>query len=219
MCACWKKPGGKMTSAVPADPPLYGLVLAGGRSRRMGADKSGLRYREDTPHAGYTARLLEPLCVRVFYSCRADQAGDPLFAAGSVLCDVFPDWGPLGGILSAQQRFPHAAFLVLACDLPFLRDEPLQHLLAHRDAGQVATAFHHPVRQRPEPLCAIYEPRFAAAALPWARQGVLCPTQLLLRLEARLIPPPDARFLENANRPEDYQKAKATLATEMSAHA
>jgi molybdopterin-guanine dinucleotide biosynthesis protein A len=62
-----------------------------------------------------------------------------------------------------------------------------------------------------EPLCALYEPRFAEAALPLAQAGCLCPTEILSRLDVRLLEPPPGEFLANANHPEDFARARAVL--------
>ncbi|MCL4693819.1 MAG: NTP transferase domain-containing protein, partial [Candidatus Hydrogenedentes bacterium] len=52
--------------------PLYGLVLAGGKSTRMGQDKSALRYY-DKPQVAHCLEMLGQFCKRVYVSCRADQ--------------------------------------------------------------------------------------------------------------------------------------------------
>ncbi len=201
---------GRVAEGVPRPVELYGLVLAGGRSRRMGRDKSALNYRGE-PHARYTADLLSPYCERVFYSCRADQADNPLFADHPKIADVFPDQGPLGGILSAFAAHPDAAFLVLACDLPFLDAETLKNLIRGREPRKIATAFFNPERGKPEPLCAIYEPAYAIEAGKFSGQGVNCPTKILEQSDVHLIPLSSARLLENANHPEDYELARAKL--------
>ena len=192
-------------------PPVYGLVLVGGRSRRMGKDKALIPYHEEAPHGGYTAGLLSRLCENVFYSCRPDQSEDPVFSDWPKIPDAFSGWGPLAGVLSAQCLYRHAAFLVAACDLPFLAAEDLAFLLEHRNPKQVATAFRNPVRRLPEPLCAIYEPSFREAALDLAEAGCHCPTDILVKLNASLVHPLRADFLENANHPEDYERALALL--------
>jgi len=207
-------------------PPLYGLVLAGGKSRRMGRDKSALAYRQDArgdgvPHARYTADLLARVCEQVFVSCRAEQAGaagaaqDPALAGLSLIPDAFDIGGPLNGILSAQQAHPGAAFLVAACDLPFLNAYALAQLVRERNPLHAATVFHNPVRDSLEPLCAIYEPGFLEISEPSMKIGLSCPTKILSALaearEIEVLEPASAEFLENANHPEDYERARAAL--------
>ena len=210
-------------------PPLYGLVLAGGHSRRMGRDKSVLVYRRDergkeVPHTRYTGELLARVCDRVFYSCRADQvdlatgaATDPALAGLPMIPDSFDIGGPLNGILSAQKAYPQAAFLVAACDLPFLSAYALAQLVRERNPLHAATVFENPERQALEPLCAIYEPGFEGLAEASMKIGLTCPTKILSALyengEVERLLPTSAEFLENANRPEDYERALAALAT------
>ena len=50
------------------------------------------------------------------------------------------------------------AWLVLACDLPFLDRATLQHLIAQRASARLATAYRSSSDGQPEPLCAIFEP-------------------------------------------------------------
>jgi molybdopterin-guanine dinucleotide biosynthesis protein A len=201
-------------------PPLYGLVLAGGRSRRMGRDKTVLAYRRDergdgVPHARYTGDLLARVCDRVFYSCRADQVNDPALAGLSLIPDSFDIGGPLNGILSAQKAHPEAAFLVAACDLPFLSAYALAQLVRERNPLHAATVFYNPERESLEPLCAIYEPGFEGLAEASMKIGLTCPTKILSALsdggQVELLQPASAEFLENANRPEDYERAVAAL--------
>lgn len=198
-------------------PPLYGLVLAGGRSRRMGRDKGALAYHGDVPHARYTAALLARVCDAVFVSCRADQSEDPSLASVKELpriADTLEYGGPLNGILSALKAHPDAAFLVAACDLPFLSAFALARLARERNPSMPATAFWNPAREALEPLCAVYEPGFAEAAEASVRLGLTCPTKILDALDIEILRPSeslDAGFLENANRPEDYARARARL--------
>ena len=208
-------------------PPLYGLVLAGGRSRRMGRDKSMLAYRLDervneVPHARYTGELLARVCDRVFYSCRADQVDaatgastDPALAGLPLIPDSFDIGGPLNGILSAQKAHPEAAFLVAACDLPFLTAYALAQLLRERNPLHAATVFDNPERGMIEPLCAIYEPGFEELAEASMKIGLTCPTKILSALaeggQIEILRPANAEFLANANRPEDYEQALAIL--------
>jgi len=197
-------------------PPLFGLVLAGGRSRRMGRDKAALTYRDGVPHVRRTADLIGAVCERVFVSVRPDQAvGDDAALASlpdSVgrIPDAFDIGGPLNGILSALKAHPQAAFLVVACDLPFLSAESLAALVAAREASRPATMFENPLRENfLEPLCAIYEPSYAEQAGAVMIQGLTCPTKIGNALPVHRLRPVDALFLSNANTPEDYARARA----------
>jgi molybdopterin-guanine dinucleotide biosynthesis protein A len=190
----------------PNVAPLFGLVLAGGRSRRMGRDKAALAYQDGVPHARRTADLLTEVCERVFVSCRADQESDPTLAGLERIPDTFEIGGPLNGILSALSAHPGKAFLVAACDLPFLSAEALATLVAARDMTKAMTVFENPVRDNfLEPLCAIYEPGYAEQARTVMTQGLTCPTKIANALDVQRLSPDDALFLHNANTPEDYK--------------
>jgi molybdopterin-guanine dinucleotide biosynthesis protein A len=190
--------------------PVYGLVLGGGRSERMGTDKAALEYH-GKPQTRRCLELLAPFCDQAFVSCRAEQTGEGAFAGLPQIHDSFLGFGPLGGILSALRAHPGAAFLVVACDLPFLDADALRSLKAGRDSLKVATAFAGPQNGLPEPLCAIYEPRAYARALQLMGQGLDCPRKLILNSSAALLTPPDARALRNVNDPGEFREARASL--------
>ncbi len=189
---------------------LYGLVLAGGRSRRMQRDKAGLEYA-GKPQLARAMDLLEPLTERRFVSVRADQLDDPQRAAYNTIVDRTPDLGPIGGICAALQAHPQHAWLVLACDLPFLDAATLRHLITHRAPARLATAYRSRVDGLPEPLCAIFEPRSRGPLEAWIAQGKKCPRALLSQDDVELLELPHPRALDNVNTAEEYSSAVFAL--------
>ena len=185
-------------------PEVYGLVLAGGRSTRMGRDKATLEYR-GRPQVDVARDLLAGVCARLWVSCRPDQQG----LTGALLHDRYDNIGPLAGILTAMDAHPDAAWLVLACDLPFLDRATLEFLVAHRDATKPATAFRGRIDGLPEPLCAIYEPAMRAILHQFVREGLTCPRKALIRSGTHLLDLPNPFALENANRPDEAERAQA----------
>src|ERR1700722_7702074 len=113
-------------------PPLYGLVLAGGRSTRMQRDKATLSY-QGRNQLDRAMDLLGACVAQAFVSVRADQRADPARARYAQVVDTRDGLGPLAGIVAAQALKPDAAWLVLACDLPYLDARGLQFLIEHRD--------------------------------------------------------------------------------------
>jgi molybdenum cofactor guanylyltransferase len=112
--------------------PLYGLVLAGGRSTRMQRDKATLSY-QGRNQLDRAMELLASCVAQAFVSVRPDQAADPLRARYPQVVDAHEGLGPIAGIAAAQALKPEAAWLVLACDLPYLDKTTVAHLIAHRD--------------------------------------------------------------------------------------
>lgn len=190
--------------------PLHGLVLAGGRSTRMGHDKAALQFdgREQLTRA---LDLLAPLVARCFVSVRPDQRADPLRAGYPQILDR-PDGptGPLAGIRAAQLACPDAAWLVLACDLPLLDAATLQLLITSRDPARTATAYRSSRDGLPEPLCAIWEPASAGSVATFVAAGRDCPRKFLIQSDTLLLDQPNARSLDNVNTPEDLAAAAAT---------
>ncbi|GAA0893108.1 hypothetical protein GCM10009122_27870 [Fulvivirga kasyanovii] len=154
------------------EPELYGLVLIGGESRRMGRDKSLISYHA-TDQRKYSFDLLSDYCSKVFLSCNADQAKNIELP---FITDSNNYKGPLKGVLSAQEKFNDVAWLVLACDMPFVDAEVLSMLVTHRDPNAMATCFYHGF---PEPLCSIWEPHAYAALIHFVNSGNLRPRHFL----------------------------------------
>jgi molybdopterin-guanine dinucleotide biosynthesis protein A len=171
----------------------------------MGRDKAALQYG-DKPQAVAAYELLSGCCARVFLSCRQEQRADL-----PAIYDVVENIGPMGGILSAFAAHPDKAWLVLACDLPFLTEATLRDLIAHRDASQLATAYRSAHDGKPEPLCAIYEPAIAERLREFVRDGEQCPRKALIKLAVPLLDLPEARALDNVNHPHEFDEARAAL--------
>ena len=192
--------------------PLHGLVLAGGRSSRMGRDKAALEYAGRSQLERAFA-LLDPLVARCFVSVRADQQADPLRTRFPQVVDAVPGLeGPAAGILSALRAHPGAAWLVLACDLPFLDAGTLQHLIAHRDPTRPATAFRSSHDGLPEPLCAIYEPAALGPLEAFVAGGRNCPRKFLIQSNILLLDQPRAEALDNVNTPTELDAARTRMA-------
>ena len=189
---------------------LYGLVLAGGSSTRMQRDKAALQYQGRT-QLDRTLELARRHTAEAFVSVRAEQTTDPTRSRHRMIVDSVADKGPIAGIRSAFAVHPQAAWLVLACDLPFLSDAVVESLLRERDASVFATAYKSAHDGLPEPLCAVWEPASAAALADYQAAGGHCPRKFLLRHAARLLEPLDARALDNVNTPQEYAQALAAL--------
>lgn len=191
--------------------PVYGLVLAGGHSTRMKKDKGALNYH-GIPQRDYAARLLAKFCDRVFVSCRPQQniefTNFDKHTAPKLIHDQILNIGPLGGIISAQREFPQAAWLVLACDLPYVQAETIQSLIKARNPFRVATTYINPDNRMPEPLCAIWEPKSYHAIMDFISLGYECPRKILLNSAAHQILPNSKYELANINIPEEFDKAK-----------
>src|SRR5579862_8912784 len=130
-----RRPGAAALNAAP----IYALVLAGGRSTRMQRDKAALTYHGRT-QLEWAVSLLQSHAQRVFVSVRPDQTTDPVRARFDQIVDTQENLGPIAGIMAAQAKHPEVAWLVLACDLPFLDNATLTHLIAARQPQRLATA-------------------------------------------------------------------------------
>lgn len=194
-------------------PPLFGLVLAGGASTRMQRDKATLSYH-GKPQLTWAYELLSPWCATTFVSVRPEQRDEPVRAGLPQIVDRQPGIGPIAGIAAALQEHPKAAWLVVACDLPFLDESTLRHLVAERDPSRLATAYRSSHDTLPEPLCAIWEPQAREAVLEYIATGKQCPRKLLINSDVRLIDLPDGKALDNINTADEYASAAAVLSAQ-----
>jgi molybdopterin-guanine dinucleotide biosynthesis protein A len=191
-------------------PALFGLVLAGGASTRMRTDKALLEYHGQ-PQVRWAFELAARSCAATFVSVRPDQRQDSFRAGLPQIVDRQPGIGPIAGISAALLEHPKAAWLVLACDLPFLTEGTLQHLIAHRDPHKVATAYRSAHDGLPEPLCAIWEPGAREGVLAYIASGKQCPRKFLINSDTALLDLPEPAALDNVNTREEFESATAQL--------
>lgn len=195
-----------------------GIILAGGRSRRMGTDKALLDLG-GRPVIAHVAGRLAEVCAEVLV-VGADPARYA-FLGLPVVPDAFPGLGPLGGIHAGLAAMSRPAGLFVASDMPFLRPSLLRHLAeAGRGAagGVPADAVVPRLHGRPEPLCALYrrslEP--VAARLLASGGGAVAALFDAEGVRVAWVDEADLRRLDpelssfwNLNTPEDYRRAVA----------
>ncbi|MDC6406981.1 MULTISPECIES: NTP transferase domain-containing protein [Maribacter] len=189
---------------------IYGLVLSGGKSTRMGQDKGLISYH-GVPQREHIYHLLEDVCDRTFMSIRHDQQGDipPTF---NTILDKDEFRGPYNGLLSAHKEYPDVAWLVLACDLPLIDQESITELIEKRDTKKMATAFAQRENPLPEPLCAIWEPEALRTSISYLEAGNgTCPRKFLINNDVLLVFPKRPEVLLNANSQEEYKEAVQKL--------
>jgi molybdopterin-guanine dinucleotide biosynthesis protein A len=195
---------------------INGLVLAGGKSTRMGRDKGSIEWHGKEQQY-YIADLLMTLCNEVFISKRiAEEQTNNNY---EILTDTYTGIGPYGAILSAFKFNPTIAWLVVACDLPLLDKKTLEYLIKNRNLNSIATTFHSPHDNLPEPLITIWEPKSFSVLLSYLDNGFTCPRKVLIKNDnVHIIQPQNADALMNVNTPEDFTQAENIINKEKQLH-
>lgn len=184
----------------------YGLVLAGGESRRMGRDKA-LLVRDGKTQLAHISALLGQVVDRVFVSTRAEQQFDAERSRFEQIVDRRDGIGPVAGILSAMEEYPDVDWLVVACDLPNIDEPTLSYLLENRSLTQAFTAFKSSHDDLPEPLCALYRVGSAAIIREFVDASMVCPRKILIRSDTKLLVQPNPVALDNINTPDDLDRS------------
>jgi len=182
---------------------VKGLVLIGGKSTRMGTDKSDLVYFGKSQKE-HLKELLQSNQLTTFFSVQAASENP------TEIHDTFLNLGPFGGICSAFQKDPNAAWFVLATDLPFVNNELIQLLLSKRNPSKIATAIKGRGKEFVEPLITIYEPKSYPILLQYLAQGYSCPRKMLINSDVEIVEVDDD-LIRNINTPEEFEVAKKQL--------
>ncbi len=202
---------------------LYGLVLAGGKSSRMGLDKGLIAYR-GRPHREWLADLLSPVCEAVCISVNVDQArvigADARIGRHAIVVDdVRYDPSPMGALLSAHAQHPGASWLVLSCDLAYFDAHCRDALLAARDERGPGVAYRIAELNQPHPLAAIYEAAFVARLPKIYSGGERSLRRAFAGAGARMIDADDGDCLRGVDTPEEMRLARAALCVGASQYA
>ena len=189
---------------------IWGLVLSGGMSKRMGQDKALIEIDGNT-QLNKTHTLLQNHLPEVFVSSRADQSADNERKKYKQIYDVYNNIGPLAGILSAMHEHPEVDWLVVACDLMNLDDKTIDYLIENYHPKDKIIAYKSEYNGLPEPLCAIYSASAKSLLDESVNRKVICPRKILINSNAKLLTQPNPSALENFNTPEDLHLQKREL--------
>lgn len=187
-------------------PPTIGLILAGGRSRRMGTDKA-LVTLAGRSLAAHVIERLAPQVDEVVISSNAPRVDFGV----SVLPDVLGGYcGPLAGVHAALARFPDAAVVSVAVDLPLLPRD----LVARLKAGWNGVRCRYAVCGDRHALAILWPPGFANSLWDYLTQGRRSVSDWLER-HGEPVPVPsdgDADLRLNINTPADLARAVGLVA-------
>ncbi len=192
--------------------PTLGVVLAGGRSRRMGRDKAALLL-DGRCFLDHVAQAMRSLVDEVVVSVA--WRGDASAERYRFVEDALPDRGPLGGLLSVLDRVDAGRLLVAPCDAPGLTSSVFETLLAHADRAAVVVAAD---QSHEQPLIGCYDASIRSELrdyLSTGRRSVngFLGTQHVLRLRLDLrVPRYHHSMLLNINTPLELQRMLALLA-------
>jgi molybdopterin-guanine dinucleotide biosynthesis protein A len=183
---------------------MVGIILSGGKSRRMGTNKAFLEF-DGERLIDRTVRLFRDLFSEVIIvtSSPLDYFDQP----AAVVTDILPERGALGGIYTGLFHAPGEQAFFAACDMPFLNPAFIAHMVQHASGYDIVV----PVTSAgPQPLHAIYARRL----LPVIR-GLLDRDRLkitgfygghrILEIPSTVQEAfdPDGRMFVNINRPSD----------------
>ncbi|TDE18717.1 molybdenum cofactor guanylyltransferase [Dyadobacter psychrotolerans] len=189
---------------------LFGLVICGGESSRMGSDKGTLTYYEK-PQRYHVYDLLTPLCNKVFLSCNKTQAGS-ISGHYLVLTDLseFENIGPIAALLTAFNLYPEHNFLVAGCDYPFLQESDFRNFLSQAGRKCIAAAFYNS-QDKYEPLLAYYSSKAGALLREHFNNKEYSLQYFLKKINAEKFIPDDPKVMISVDTPKEYVAAQALI--------
>jgi molybdenum cofactor guanylyltransferase len=177
------------------------IIMAGGKSSRMGRDKCLLPI-DGRPMIQYIADRLRPHFARLVVS--ANGAGRYPFLELDVVPDRIPGRGPLMGLASALEASRHDLNLVIACDVPGFDIAFVRRMLRESEGYEGVV----PVTEEGhlEPMCAVYRKEVASALNEAIASGEKKIKDALTRCRINYIEASDPAPFRNINTVDDYEE-------------
>jgi len=129
---------------------ISGILIAGGKSSRMGESKAFIRYKSKFLYE-YPLEILDSFCDEVIIS-----ATDPRYnhLKYRVIADEIPGKGPIGGLYTCLKEIRSEQALVLPCDVPLLNKDHINLLLEESEKFEISLFQNE--KELPEPLIGVY---------------------------------------------------------------
>jgi molybdopterin-guanine dinucleotide biosynthesis protein A len=112
---------------------ITGIILAGGKSSRMGNDKGLLQFQEKS----FLERSIEALKPIVSEIIIVSNNKEHDVLGTKRVEDIFKDAGPLAGVYTGLKHSKNQKNIVLSCDIPLINTETLQLLLQEKEVSEI----------------------------------------------------------------------------------
>jgi molybdopterin-guanine dinucleotide biosynthesis protein A len=190
---------------------VTGIILAGGKSRRMGMEK-GLVEFNGKALIDQAITVLKDLCSEILISSNSscyDHLGY------KVVPDLVNDSGPMGGIYSCLRESKNRVNLVLSCDLPFVTVDIFNHLARQAGSAWISVPWYE--NDHYEPLCGIYlkdclpDMQVFMEAKNHKLPELFVKTSFIPLKISDIYPSLSGHYFMNINSPEDLESAAKFL--------
>lgn len=191
---------------ITPSPATSGVLLAGGKSSRMGTNKALLRFRTGQTVIERIVGRIRPLCEEVLLVTNTPE--EYAFLGLPMYPDAYPGASSLGGIYTGVLHATSPRALVLSCDLPLVSPDLLESLLTLPFDYDVLMPF---VDGRQQPLHAVYAKTTVDAMRIQIESGDLKIVRLLDTLRSRVVTDFRPEWLpsfRNMNTPEDWEEIR-----------
>ena len=188
---------------------VTGIVLAGGRSSRIGEDKSFLSVC-GRPLIEAVIETVSSLFENLIII--TNQPALYKKYSAQIEADTIKDCGPLAGIYTGLCASKTQYNFVCACDMPFLNKKLIQYILKSAKNYDMVLPYYH---ERYQPLCALYAKSCLRSIGAKLQKGSLKITNLLKHVRVKTISESEVRAFDptglsfvNINTLEDYERFK-----------
>jgi FdhD protein len=182
--------------------PVAGLILAGGRSRRMGVDKAFLRLG-DTTAIDVLHRQLEGWCDAIHVVTGRERIEH--YRGYAVIPDEVSDQGPLMGLCSGLAASAAEVNIVVACDIPLIEPHLLASMLSRSEEDDIVIA-SLPASRGDQPLLGVYRKSVLPAARRLLAAGHRRVAELFAACRTARVVAEDDSWYTNLNTPREYHR-------------
>lgn len=191
---------------------LLGVVICGGKSSRMGIDKSTINYHGEEQRY-FLYKMLERFCSEVVISDKVasqwETENDYKFVVDG---EQYQEAGPMAGLISAHHSYPNKNILLVACDYPLLQASDLQSFLLQIKKDQNAAAFFNKATGFYEPLLAYYSVKALTEIETLLNSNHTSLQKYLNRTNAKKFVDYDFLTLRSVDDPKSLKQVKEIIA-------
>jgi molybdopterin-guanine dinucleotide biosynthesis protein A len=189
---------------------VTGIILAGGKSRRMGKDK-GFCLLNGQPMIRFAINVLENVCNLILLG-----TSDPDYQSFGlpVVKDEISGIGPIGGIYSCLKASQTQDNFILSCDMPLVTEELIRFILRCKTDYDVVIPLNNGL---PEPMCAYYSKDIVPVMHKYIQKGIYKIQDVVRAVNTLYLEiPPETNFFSktmfyNINAPNDLLNAEKHL--------